>query len=99
MKFIERLQQRKQDIANKVHTAADHVFKETVQFTSTMVESVKENFIQPIIELDDAVVEHRFNTCKGCDKFNHETQRCTECGCFMQVKTKFTQATCPLNKW
>jgi hypothetical protein len=103
MKFLERLQQRKQDIANKVQDATDFVIKETTQVatmvTNTVVDAIKENIIDPIIETDQEIVDKRFNTCLACDKFNHSSQRCNECGCFMQVKTKFKHVTCPLNKW
>jgi hypothetical protein len=42
---------------------------------------------------------HRLQTCEGCDKFEAESSRCTECGCFMKVKTQIASASCPLGKW
>lgn len=42
---------------------------------------------------------HRLQTCEGCDKFEQETSRCRECGCFMKVKTQLASASCPLGKW
>lgn len=42
---------------------------------------------------------HRLQTCEGCDKFDQETSRCHECGCFMKVKTQLASASCPLGKW
>jgi len=41
----------------------------------------------------------RMETCEGCDRFDKETSRCKECGCFMKTKTQLASATCPLNKW
>lgn len=41
----------------------------------------------------------RLQTCEGCDKFEHETSRCRECGCYMKSKTQLAAASCPLNKW
>jgi len=99
MNFIQRLKQRKEDVANGINSATDYIIKNVTEVASTVVETVKENVIQPIVELDEAVVNQRFETCLKCDRFNHETQRCNECGCFMKIKTKFTQASCPLNKW
>lgn len=34
-----------------------------------------------------ALTEFRMNQCRGCDKFNEETQQCGICGCYMDVKT------------
>ena len=41
----------------------------------------------------------RLQICEGCDKFDAEPGRCTECGCFMRTKTQFASASCPLKKW
>ena len=41
----------------------------------------------------------RLQICEGCDKFDKDTQRCKECGCFMKTKTQLAGASCPLNKW
>jgi len=41
----------------------------------------------------------RLTTCEGCDKFELETARCKECGCFMKAKTQLASASCPINKW
>ena len=34
-----------------------------------------------------------------CYQFNKESKRCYLCGCFMAVKWKFKESTCPANKW
>lgn len=48
--------------------------------------------------VDDSVREFRLSTCRACPKFTLE-ERCTECGCFMKVKTAFVTSKCPLDKW
>jgi len=54
------------------------------------------------------VVEERWEICKGCpflkyDETNPDTNkvdgRCTECGCFMNVKTHYATAECPKGYW
>tara|TARA_Y100001970_G_scaffold293338_1_gene439512 strand:- start:1557 stop:1886 length:330 start_codon:yes stop_codon:yes gene_type:complete len=40
----------------------------------------------------------RMSICKECPslmRFN----RCSECGCFMNIKTKLPMVECPLDKW
>jgi len=39
----------------------------------------------------------RMLICRDCDRFNGHT--CSECGCFMVLKTWLQDATCPLGKW
>ena len=54
------------------------------------------------------VAEERWEICKQCpyllyDETNPDTNkvdgRCTECGCFMNVKTHYATAECPIGKW
>jgi hypothetical protein len=43
-------------------------------------------------------IARRFKICEGCDKFL-KTKQCSECGCFMPLKTRLLHAECPINKW
>ena len=54
------------------------------------------------------IAEERWEICKGCqylkyDETNPDTNkkdgRCTECGCFMNVKVHYATAECPVGKW
>jgi len=45
------------------------------------------------------IEKERYDICQSCDRFNSLLKKCKECGCFMQLKTKFPDAFCPLNKW
>lgn len=48
--------------------------------------------------VDDDVRESRLSICRACPKFTPQ-ERCTECGCFMKVKSAFATSKCPLGKW
>ena len=54
------------------------------------------------------VAQERWNECIRCDRLlydevNPDTDkkdgRCVECGCFMNVKTHYATAECPIDKW
>ena len=54
------------------------------------------------------IAEQRWEICKQCeflkyDETNPDTNkkdgRCTECGCFMNVKVHYATAECPIGKW
>ena len=54
------------------------------------------------------IAQRRWDICKGCDKLlydetnpdtNKKDGRCTECGCFMNVKCHYATAECPIGKW
>jgi uncharacterized paraquat-inducible protein A len=48
---------------------------------------------------DKDIIEQRLEICKVCPAFRPKTQRCSKCGCFMQLKATLTLAKCPIGKW
>jgi|TARA_R100001594_G_scaffold1363_1_gene5889 hypothetical protein len=47
---------------------------------------------------DKDIQDERMAICRGC-KFLTPKFRCTQCGCFMKVKTKIAGMSCPEGKW
>jgi hypothetical protein len=47
----------------------------------------------------EAIHDERMTICKGCEFFRQSDQRCSQCGCYMQNKTKLKKAHCPVHKW
>lgn len=45
------------------------------------------------------VAKERLAICMDCDKYNHTTTQCNECGCIMLLKTILASSSCPLKKW
>jgi len=39
----------------------------------------------------------RFDICLSCQYY--ENGRCSQCGCFMKVKVKFSTSKCPVGLW
>ena len=50
-------------------------------------------------EVSQEDIEKRTSICNGCDRFIKEVDRCAECGCFLQYKTRLRSQHCPLDKW
>jgi hypothetical protein len=48
---------------------------------------------------DKELIEQRLAICNTCPAFRPKTQRCSKCGCFMQLKSTLLQAKCPIGKW
>jgi hypothetical protein len=47
----------------------------------------------------DDLAAQRITICQTCPSLLKITTQCKECGCFMKLKTKLQNATCPLGKW
>lgn len=59
----------------------------------TIKPSIKSGLIH-----DQEVLKERWDLCSGCE-FLTDSNTCQKCGCFMKVKHKFAQASCPIGKW
>jgi hypothetical protein len=44
-------------------------------------------------------IDKRISICEGCEHFIKITKQCSRCGCFMKLKTRLTDASCPIGKW
>ena len=58
----------------------------------TAPKAVKNNMIH-----DEEVLKMRWDICSGCEFLKDD--KCDKCGCFMKVKHKLAQASCPIGKW
>jgi len=53
----------------------------------------------PQIYASDQVKKERLDICKKCEYYNARQERCRHCGCWLEHKTKFKVASCPIDKW
>ena len=60
-----------------------------------IVDAVKGNKIFA----SDELKEQRMAICRGCEYYHEEQGRCKECGCFLEDKTSYSSAICPIRKW
>lgn len=49
--------------------------------------------------VEEDVAQERLSICKSCPELIKLTAQCKKCGCFMNIKTKFEAAKCPIGKW
>ena len=54
---------------------------------------------QNIVFTESHIQEQRYAICKECPEFVSLTTQCKQCGCIMQLKTRYAGAVCPLKKW
>ena len=43
--------------------------------------------------------KQRMDTCKSCEHYQPEPQKCGKCGCFMPAKVLVPFVKCPEDKW
>lgn len=43
--------------------------------------------------------QERFAICQTCPELSPKLNMCSQCNCFMQIKTRIFWAKCPLSKW
>jgi Family of unknown function (DUF6171) len=47
----------------------------------------------------DELARERLKMCEQCEEFAALSRQCRNCGCFLDLKTKLLEASCPLGKW
>lgn len=47
----------------------------------------------------ESVAKERMDICKSCPHFNPTLGNCMICKCFLSVKTKLKQESCPIGQW
>ena len=48
---------------------------------------------------EEIVSQERYSICNSCPELVKLTKQCKKCGCFMSVKTRLKNASCPIGKW
>lgn len=41
----------------------------------------------------------RLNICYDCPLYDEDSNRCKECGCFVDKKARLSSESCPIDKW
>jgi hypothetical protein len=49
--------------------------------------------------VDKEVFEKRIKKCGFCENLFRLTWTCKKCGCFMGVKARVKNTTCPIGRW
>lgn len=44
-------------------------------------------------------IASRMETCRACEHFIHDQNRCALCGCFAELKARMRSQHCPVGKW
>lgn len=53
----------------------------------------------PSMRALNEMAEERLQICRSCNRFDPVLNRCRKCGCFMQGKSRFPGAKCPIGLW
>jgi hypothetical protein len=49
--------------------------------------------------VDEEEKNRRLAICERCEFFRQASRTCKKCGCFMNLKSTLSQASCPVHKW
>jgi hypothetical protein len=48
---------------------------------------------------DGELARERIKMCEQCIQYRKHIRTCNMCGCLLDIKTKFLEATCPIDLW
>ena len=52
-----------------------------------------------LVLAQDELAAERIKVCQTCSEFTKFSRQCRLCNCFMDMKTKILDASCPINHW
>lgn len=70
-----------------------------IQKASNFATSAANHAINGFKKVDDITYNDRLNICLSCPLYNSENKSCVKCGCFVEIKCKWSEQSCPENKW
>lgn len=85
--YQSRISQPMPSLATQAVNAAGALYTEATAIVKS----------EPPVDPEES--QRRFAICEQCDCLNLNTARCSQCGCYMRVKTTFRTAVCPQGKW
>lgn len=50
-------------------------------------------------QADEATVAHRLSLCHVCEHFDAERTVCKICGCYLDIKIRWQEQKCPIERW
>lgn len=103
------IEKRRAEIAGKLKARSDSYVGKSKSMPSVleMAKNMVKSGVQAVghfLSEGDFTVEEeefldRLEICSGCDNLEAETTRCSECGCFLNIKAWGASEICPLYKW
>ena len=73
--------------------------KNLSKFTFEVVKSAIDISSDKPLLLTEEEQKKRLDTCKKCEYFLPRSSRCSQCGCYMKYKVRFSSSECPMEKW
>jgi hypothetical protein len=103
MRFIRNLfrnKQRDSELPQLLNGNDYPDFWEQIEGFKKFAESVNQGAKEGKgILVPEEVSKLRLEECGRCDYYDKQQNRCKKCGCYMKVKVKFVNTSCPVGKW
>lgn len=64
----------------------------------SIISVIKDYINGNIVYIDKEGEKYRNDICNNCERLSF-IKNCKECGCFVKLKVKYYNSSCPLNKW
>lgn len=72
-------------------------FPTIVQQIKNVVNSTAKHIYTGLKTVPEEVKQERLAICNSCP--HYKENRCTKCGCFMNIKAGWSEQACPIGEW
>lgn len=71
-----------------------------IKQVQNLTTSVVRHVVDGMPQAPDDERDRRLEICKGCPAYTGgDDPRCTDCGCFLKIKTSWALESCPRGNW
>tara|TARA_Y100000004_G_scaffold71605_1_gene80485 strand:- start:415 stop:828 length:414 start_codon:yes stop_codon:yes gene_type:complete len=85
------------EVEKKPEKAVKKKMPSIMKQAANFAKSVTKHVATGAQKVPNHVRASRLEICRACDKLDEK--RCTECGCFVDIKAGWASEACPLAKW
>ena len=64
-----------------------------------IIDVVRDTINGTVEYAEKETMKDRLRLCFECERLIELTNQCKECGCFVKLKVKYKETSCPLGKW
>jgi hypothetical protein len=90
---------KKQSIESVEPAKEEPQLPSKMQMAGNFIKSAAKHVANGMAHVTSEIQEQRLKICNECPFIVENNSRCAQCGCFLEVKTKWASSSCPIGKW
>ena len=84
---------------NVLPTAMPGLSQMAFNLSQALIDNLKSIATKGVLLASPETLASRISICTECEFFKMPGERCSRCGCYMNIKARLLVSKCPVGKW